>query len=82
MSSTRDQFRAAALIVFVVLTAATFAGFALGATSPHSGRQPAATPLLLQSTSASVRPAHDCAADAAARQAAAPRAPRAPRSGV
>lgn len=60
MGSNRDQVRAAALVVVVVLTAAMFAGFAFGTTARQLGRDTAATPLLLKSVTHSVRATSDC----------------------
>lgn len=60
MNSTRDQLRAAALIIVVVLTAATFAGFSFGTTAPSRNGQAAAAPLLLQPTTHTVRANEDC----------------------
>ena len=70
MNSTRDQIRAAALIVVVVLTAATFAGFSFGTTAPARSGQAGAAPLLLQSASqTTVRATDDCQQRRPARQA-------------
>ena len=69
MNSTRDQIRAAALIIIVVLTAATFAGFSFGTTAPARSGQAAAAPLLLQSTIQAVRATDDCDQRRPARQA-------------
>lgn len=73
MGSNRDQFRAAALVVVVVLTAAMFAGFAFGTTARQLGRDTATTPLLLKSVTHSVRATSDCdASPVTIRQAKAP----------
>ena len=69
MNSTRDQIRAAALIIVVVLTAATFAGFSFGTTAPARSGHAAAAPLLLQSASQTVRATDDCEQRRPARQA-------------
>lgn len=74
MGRTRDQIKAAMLVLTVVLTAGMFAGFAFGTTAHDITRQTA--PLLLQSSSVSRSDAPDCERGTTARQANAVRANR------
>lgn len=73
MGRTRDQAKAAMLVLAVVLTAGMFAGFAFGTTAHDVRRQTA--PLLLQSSSVVRTDPPECDA-AAVRQANATRTSR------
>lgn len=74
MGKTRDQTRAALLVLAVVLTAGMFAGFAFGATAHDIRRQSA--PLLLQSSSVVRTDTPECDGAVTVRQANAARANR------